>query len=299
MKSSYIYINDLRVHYLHWNLAGDKQPIIFLHGLASNAHIWEFVAENLSTRDYPLLAPEARGHGLTDKPENGYGFEVMTRDLSAFIQACNLDNPLLVGHSWGATIALDYAARHPFGPISPSGIVMVDGGMVQMDAMPDASWETIVERLAPPNLIGTPVETFHSNVKNWTSNWAPNSETSDRIASIYLASFQVDKEECIAPQLSYDRHMTILRAIWEFQTYNHYAQIHCPVLMVPAAPPTPGEREEQHTMMKRLGIERASDQIQNLQVHWMTDTVHDIPLQRPVVLAQLIADFADQIQIAG
>jgi pimeloyl-ACP methyl ester carboxylesterase len=291
MKSSYVYVNGMRVHYLCWNPEGERQPIVLLHGLASNAHIWELVAEYLQALGYPLYAPEARGHGLSDKPEDGYSFEQTTRDLVAFLETCGLERPLLVGHSWGGALALDYAARQPIGARAPLGLVLVDGGMIQMGDMPGASWETISQRLAPPRLAGTPLDTFMSNIKQWNTRWLPAGEAGEQIASIYLASFSVDEQECITPQLSYERHMDILRAMWEFPTYERFAQLRCPVLMVPASPPHPDETEQQHTEMKRRGIEQARALIPQLQVHWMHDTIHDIPLQRPIELAGLIADF--------
>lgn len=291
MKSSYVYINDIRLHYLHANLDSDQQPIVFIHGLASNARIWELVTARLMENGYPLLAPEARGHGLTDKTDTGYGFEQITSDLRAFIEICHLEKPLLVGHSWGGALALNYAARQPFGPYAPRGIVLVDGGMLQMNDAPDANWEDIQQRLAPPNLVGTPVETFLTNVKEWTADWLPKGEKGDQIISIILSNFSVDENECIAPHLTYDRHMTLLHTIWEFQTYEIYSKVRCPVLMIPASPKDPDGSQRVHLEMKKRGIIRAGEDLPDLQVHWMNDTIHDVPLQRPEELAHLIEGF--------
>jgi pimeloyl-ACP methyl ester carboxylesterase len=292
MTSSYLYLNSLRVHYLHWNLGDGGQPVVLLHGLASNARIWELVAPDLAQAGLMPLAPDARGHGMTDKPDGDYGSETFFRDLAAIIDACHLERPLLVGHSWGGMVALDYAARRPMGPGAPSGLVLVDGGMTQLDDYPGATWETTRDRLAPPRLSGMPMEDFLSRLDRGQSGWRPD----DQAISIILANFEISADDTIAPHLTFEHHMQIVRAMWDFKTYTRFPRLRCPVWMVPARPPqphSPGEKE--FLAYKEKGIERARAAIPNLQVHWMEDTVHDIPLQRPAALASLIVGISASI----
>ena len=90
--------------------------------------------------------------------------------------------------------------------------------------------------------------------------------------------------------------MRILRAIWDYKTYSYFNRVHCPVLMVPARPPAPlSEFEQNWVAAKERGVALAQQSMQNLQVTWMEDTIHDIPLQRPTDLAALIADFVAQL----
>ncbi len=90
--------------------------------------------------------------------------------------------------------------------------------------------------------------------------------------------------------------MQIVRAMWEFKTYERYAHLRCPTLMIPARPSEPlSEPESQFLEFKEKGIARAQHEIPNLQVHWMHDSIHDIPLQHPAELARLISDFATNL----
>ena len=136
MQSSYLFLNGIRQHYYRWQPEEEDLPVLLLHGLASNARIWERVAPRLAADYLAPYAPDLRGHGLTDKPDGDYGFDTYARDLVALVEALQIEQPLIVGHSWGAMLALDYAARFPFGPLSPAGIVLVDGGMAQLNARP-------------------------------------------------------------------------------------------------------------------------------------------------------------------
>jgi len=294
MLSSYLYLNDLRVHYLHWETEEDESPVVLLHGLASNARIWELVAPYLGEGGLTPLAPDLRGHGLTDKPDGNYGFDSFRGDLVAFINTLHLERPLLVGHSWGAMVVLDYAARFPFGPGSPAGIVLVDGGMTQLDASPGATWDSIRDRLTPPHLAGTPMEDFLEHLNKPNPRWQPD----DHAIQIILANFDIDENEAIYPHLSIEHHMQIVRAMWELKTYDLFSRIRCPVLMVPARPPEPmSPRERDFTASKERGVQQALEQNSKVRVQWMPDTIHDIPLQRPEELGMLIRDFAASLPV--
>src|SRR5438105_1003656 len=87
------------IHIAFRDQAGELPAIVLVHGLSSSRHIWD--------RVLPLLAPhrvvayDQRGHGESDKPDTGYGFDDMTADLEAVLDALAIDRPVLVGHSWG------------------------------------------------------------------------------------------------------------------------------------------------------------------------------------------------------
>lgn len=240
------------------------------------------------------VAMDARGHGLTDKPDGSYDFNVFERDLFRFVDILDLERPLLVGHSWGAMLALGYAARYSTGPRSPLGIVLVDGGVTQMDDIPGATWESVRERLTPPNLAGMPLEDFLERLKQAHASWSP-----DEVAvQIILGNFEISEDETIYPRLKFERHMQIVRAMWEFKTYEYFSRLGCPVLVVPAHPAEPHlPRDKEYLEFKQRGIARLSQLKHDMQVYWMKDTIHDIPLQRPEELANLIADFWDNYRL--
>jgi pimeloyl-ACP methyl ester carboxylesterase len=304
MASSYLFLNNLRLHYLHWDPKSDGQPVVLLHGLASNARVWELLAPTLLDHGLNPLAYDQRGHGLTDKPDGDYGFETFSGDLAAFVEACNLERPVLVGHSWGAWVALDYASRYPIGPLAPAALVMVDGGTHHWRDDPQASWETTSQRLKPPPLAGMRLSTFLKRLNDPQRSWIPD----ERAASIILGNFEIREDELdmdrpnghgqeedegrIYPNLSLDHHMQILRAMWEFDIYQHYRRLRCPVLLISAIPPGPhGPEEEAYLASKRKGVATVQGIVNNLNLIWMPDTIHDVPLQKPVELGEIMANF--------
>lgn len=292
MPSSYLYLNGLRLHYLHWNVETGQRPIVALHGLASNARIWELVAPFLVEHGFQFFALDQRGHGLTDKPEGDYGFEVFRGDLQAFLDACHLERPVLLGHSWGALVAVDFAVHHAVGPRAPAGVMLVDGGVTQLDDGPDASWEQVRQRLTPPRLAGMPLDEFLKRLTDWGG---PLSEDDQAVQAI-LANFEISEDETIAPRLSFEHHMQIVRAMWEFKTFEYLPRVRCPVAAVLAEPP-PGrsQQDEEFLSRKREGVARAREIQPRLRVHWLSETLHDIPLHRPGELANLVLEFTQGI----
>jgi pimeloyl-ACP methyl ester carboxylesterase len=288
MPSSYLYLNGLRLHYLQWNVETGQQPIVALHGLASNARIWELAAPFLAEHGFRLYAPDQRGHGLTDKPEGDYGFDVFRGDLLAFLDACQLERPILLGHSWGALVALDFAAHYTVGPRAPAGVVLVDGGVIQLDDGPDASWELVQRRLTPPRLAGMPLDDFLDRLTDWGGPLGADKQA----VQIILSNFEINEDETIAPRLSFEHHMQIVRAMWEFKTFESLQRLRCPVEAVLAEPP-PGrsQADEEFLSRKREGAARAQGVQPRLSIHWLAETLHDIPLHRPGELANLILEF--------
>src|SRR5438270_6311281 len=107
----FISANGLQLHYRRWSPAKpgpNLPPILLIHGLASAARIWDFVAPLLAERDYIVTALDQRGHGESDKPANGYDFATIIADDTAVVKELGIEHPIVVGHSWGASVALEY-----------------------------------------------------------------------------------------------------------------------------------------------------------------------------------------------
>ncbi|MFN2197523.1 MAG: alpha/beta fold hydrolase [Anaerolineales bacterium] len=303
-RSSYIYLNGLRMHYLAWEPGLEGEPglhdkpglddepgldgeplepaLVLLHGLASNARIWDKVGPRLAARGYRVYALDQRGHGQSDKPENGYDFASLSRDLLAALDAWFLTHPVLVGHSWGASVVLDFTARYGVGPYAPKAAVLVDGGVVRLNNGPEDDWESVRERLKPPKLAGMNVDEFLSRVRRNQSLW----QGDDEILQIVLANFEVLEDETIRPHLSLENHLKILRAMWEFDPYETLRKVRCSVKAILAQPANPDGDE--FFRRKQLGATAAQQANPQLQVDWIRDSIHDLPLQRPDVLAGLI-----------
>jgi non-heme chloroperoxidase len=102
------------------------RPILFIHGFSQSWFSWNRQLRSDLTNDHRLVAMDIRGHGLSDKPRDGYtDSKLWADDVNAAIQALRLDRPILCGWSYGPLLILDYI-RH-YGEEGIGGIVFVGG----------------------------------------------------------------------------------------------------------------------------------------------------------------------------
>jgi pimeloyl-ACP methyl ester carboxylesterase len=296
MRSFVVVAGELRLHGLRWDDLGRGHPTLLLHGLASNARIWERTAPALAAGGLAPVAIDLRGHGLSDKPEAGYDLATVAADLRAVLRGLDLKSPILIGHSWGAGLALHLAASDLEGGYTPAALVLIDGGISQLDDLPEATWERVSELLAPPPLAGMTRQNLLKRISDPSRRWQPDPQSLD----ITLANFEVLPDDTVRPRLRFDHHMQLLRALYDFRTYEAFERVRCPTLVISARPPEPRHIEEEaHIQLKNKGIERARRSIADLLAAWMQDTVHDIPLQRPDELASMILSFAARRGLTG
>lgn len=109
-KSSVCATNNIKIHYTR--TGGDKPPVVLLHGLMTNGLCWTDFARALEPA-YDVIMPDARGHGKSDAPDNGYRYEDLANDVAGLIGALKLPPPVLIGHSMGGMTAALVAGRKP------------------------------------------------------------------------------------------------------------------------------------------------------------------------------------------
>ena len=276
----------MRLHYVDWG--GDSPPLVLLHGLASSARIWDLTAPHLRER-FRVFALDQRGHGLSDRPDadDAYSFENVTGDLLAFSEALGLDRPVLVGHSWGGNVALQFAADRPG---RARGLVLVDGGFLEVSAIEGMTWERAKQVMRPPDIDGVKLEDLLERARNWPDIkdlW------DDQLQDMLLSNFEVSPEGRVYRRLPISQHMKIVRAMWEQRPSQLWDRVACPVLMIPAV--AREEEPERHawTQAKLKAIEEAQARLADSRVVVMEDAIHDVPVQQPALLAGIIADFAE------
>lgn len=262
----------LAVH--EWS--GPGHPFVLLHGLASNARLWDGVAEVLVGRGHHVVAVDQRGHGRADKPRTGYDLVTITDDLRVLLVALDLVEPVVVGQSWGANVAVEFAARFPG---VAAAIGCVDGGTIDLSRQfPD--WEACAEALRPPRLAGTPLAEIETGIRGMHPDWP---ETGIRGT---LACFEVREDGTVAPWLDLGRHLQVLRGLWDHHPAARFPHVTEPVLFIPAR----GAVDDLHTAKERSLVE-AAGLIADARVEWV-DGDHDLHAQHPAMVGTLLETLA-------
>ena len=276
-ESQFITANNLTFHIQDWGCTGDQ--VIMLHGLASNCNIWNLVAPILSNK-YHIFTIDQRGHGLSEKPEHGYDFATVTADLHEIIKRLGIERPLIVGHSWGADVALEFAVNYPK---IARGLCFVDGGMIQ----PTARYKNLEETrdsMAPPNFLGVSIDSFRERVRSRNANLGLGPES----VTVSLSNFEVLSDNTIKPRLTRENHLRIIDALWDHEPPRLYPEVVCPVLMLPAR--RLGNPESLDRDTSRLdSVTRAINLLPPCKAVWLENSIHDVPIQRP----DLVSDTLD------
>lgn len=109
IRREYATIEGMDVHYV---VAGDGPPIVFLHGLGASSITWQDNVGPLSER-FTVYAPDIPGHGDSVKLGVDYNTEAGVALILGFLDAVGAPAAALAGSSMGGLIALLTALRHP------------------------------------------------------------------------------------------------------------------------------------------------------------------------------------------
>jgi pimeloyl-ACP methyl ester carboxylesterase len=98
---------------LHYQRVGEGPDVVLVHGITGNLAIWHLHLVPALAERFRVLTYDLRGHGLSDTPPRGYSPDDMAGDLLDLLDELEIERPVVIGHSYGADVALYHAARRP------------------------------------------------------------------------------------------------------------------------------------------------------------------------------------------
>ncbi len=261
---------------LHVREAAGQEPYLLLaHGLGSNCLTWEPVAQRVHKAGHGVVTVDLRGHGLSQKPDAGYGCQNVAADVAELIQELDLKTPIFAGQSWGGNVALALGAAYP-GLVS--GLGFIDGGFIDLKSSIGENWSEVESQLKPPSLQGMPVDEMRARLQAYHTDW-PQAGIEHT-----LGNFAVDEEGRIVPHLSLANHLQVLKGLWQMRPQEHFPQVQAPVLICVAEQ----TRDSERAAHKRVQVAQAEAGLSNSTTAWFLQTDHDIHVHRPARLADRI-----------
>lgn len=106
----FVEVKGVRLHYLS---RGEGRPVLLLHGNSGFAHDFAAVLGALNPTEFRAFAFDRPGHGYSERPANDGAMSTQARLLRGALGSLGVRRPLIVGHSWGGTLALAYALQFP------------------------------------------------------------------------------------------------------------------------------------------------------------------------------------------
>lgn len=252
------------LHVRCWPAPG--RPFLLVHGLSSNARLWDEVAAELVAAGHAVHAVDLRSHGDSDAPPGGYDTLTAAADLARI----DIDDAIVVGQSWGGNVAVAYAAQHP-GLVA--GLALVDGGWIDLRSeFPD--WAACEAALRPPDIDGLPAAQLDAMLRSTHPDW---SEAAIRAT---MANLRVWPDGTLSRRLAIPRHMQIVRSMWEHAPAQWYPAVTAHALLIPAMPADPAAAAR-----KRAQVAAAASALPAATIREYPGADHDLHAQHPKELA--------------
>jgi non-heme chloroperoxidase len=124
-----------QIFYKDW---GSGQPVVFSHGWPLSADAWDDQANFVAANGYRAVAHDRRGHGRSSQPWNGNDMDTYADDLAEVIEALDLHDIVLVGHSTGGGEVTRYMGRHGTGRVAKAVLLgAIPPLMLKTEANPE------------------------------------------------------------------------------------------------------------------------------------------------------------------
>jgi pimeloyl-ACP methyl ester carboxylesterase len=262
------------LHLRRW--PGRRRPFLLVHGLSSNARLWDGVARVLSAAGHPVTAVDLRSHGESDAPPGGYDTATAAEDLAAL----GIRDAVVAGQSWGGNVVVSFAARHPD---LVAALALVDGGWLTPSAE-FPSWEACEAALRPPDIDGLPAAQLRGYLRDSHPDWSAEALAATE------ANLRTWPDGSLTRRLPIDRHMLIVRSMWDDPPQPYYPRIAVPVLLIPALPTDP-----EAAAARRGRVEAAANALPDASVREYRGADHDLHAQHPAELAEDLLGLAARL----
>jgi pimeloyl-ACP methyl ester carboxylesterase len=247
---------------------------VLLHGLASQRRFWNLVATRLI--GLPVLALDQRGHGDSDRPEDGYDLTTVASDLATALDALGWSRAVVVGHSWGGAVAATFAAEHPDRTLA---LVAIDGGFTSPLGA-GADRDEVRRRLEPPRFAVPPDE-----LVEMISSRAPGGVWTEEHAAAVLPIFEVGPDGLARSRLPFETHMKIVDTLLDYDAPAALTRVSCPQWLVSCESLDPTDA---WTANKAAALHAVAGVLARPRVLRWAGAVHDVPLQWPDLVAGLV-----------
>lgn len=249
---------------------GSRRPFLLVHGLSSNARLWDEVAACLTGAGHPSWAVDLRSHGESSAAATGHDTATAASDLAIVIQELGLEQPIAVGQSWGGRVVVQLAAKHPE---LVGALGLVDGGWGDLSTA-FGSWEECERALRPPDMDSVTV----TRMRQWFADQHP--DWSEVAVAATLANFRVRPDGTLERRLPVEHHMRILRSMWEDPPAPYLPLITVPAVLLPAAGP---DEKKGRKVTEAAALMKAAT------ISWYPGGDHDLHAQHPTrVTADLL-----------
>jgi pimeloyl-ACP methyl ester carboxylesterase len=275
--------DEVKLHVRHWPAAGSR-PFMLVHGLLSNARLWDEVAGRLAAAGHPAYAVDLRAHGESEAPDDGYDTHTAASDLAAAGEALGLTGMLVAGHSWGGHISLRLAVEHPR---LVAGLALVDGGWIDTaETVGSSKHHTelamVDQRASHRTITRAEMRDYLSGVH---PTWSPAA------VEAHLSDLRIGPDGSLVPRLTESQYMSIVWSLGDEPPSRWHRSVSVPVVLMPAIPAA----DSDWTRRLRAWVEEARAALPRATVSWYTGGDHYLHAEAPERVAGDLLGLAGEV----
>lgn len=271
-----------------------SELIVLLHGLSQQCHYWGPVVERLRQEtSAQIVVVDQRGHGDSDcDGQEDFSIQRCATDVVELIETTGATTCTVVGHSWGASVALRAAALLG---TQCAAVVLVDGGLFGPAMLGDRT--EVREQLRPPAL-GIPMDDIFTMMREGDLGpyWSP------QIERALSPTFAIDNAGLARTRLGMERHMAVLESMFDYVAEVDLAVIaqsgETSVWAVMCESTYSGDDEGGWVSARQQAFGHVSEILPDARVLRWQGAIHDVPLQWPALVSGLISSAADEAWFA-
>jgi pimeloyl-ACP methyl ester carboxylesterase len=260
VRSSWHFLDRGGVRLACADYGGTGPPVVLLHGLAGHAEEWTETASWL-VESHRVIAPDARGHGRSDREPSDVSRSAHVDDVAAWIEYFGIAPAMVAGQSLGGHTAFLMASRRP--ELVPALVVAEASPQPEPQAVEEVRrW--LEDWPVPFPTRDTALRFFGGNTL-WARTWADGLERTN---------------DGLRPRFEIDVMLATLEGASTLDFWDEWAAVRCPTLLVRAERGL--DREVARRMVERLPQARLVE---------VKDASHDLHLEQPEAWQQALGAF--------
>ena len=275
------------MHVREWG-SPDGRPLVFWHALGagtSGAYLTE-LAPTLTGAGLWLIAPDAPGFGRSPAlPPERYAIDSLLDLLRGILDERGIERAILMGHSWGGTIVMAFAAAEPE---RVEGLVLLDTGQMDYQDSPNFPHSRSLEELiedarAPERSIRVAKDEFEAEAQEGVRR-----PVTPELLEVFRAGIE-ERDGDLVSIVTPEVRGAVMQGIMETRvssTWPAIAAAGIPILLLVATEPE--ELRERREAAMPIFAERFPD----AEIHWMHGAGHDLIADAGPDVARLIRDRA-------
>ncbi len=259
--------------------AGNGPGVLLIHGLASNARMWDGVIAVVEEQGRAVAAFDMRGHGQSEQAADGYTIDQLAADVATIIAQLSADDPtwvqpIVAGQSLGGNVVLALAASGA----NLGAVILVDGGFIDLSARYSA-WPACAAALSPPDLTHLTPADLLAMLQTHFPDSSDMAIAGVAIAGMAACWGEVDGH--ITPHLTREHHMALLRSLYDSPPTLYAERVAVPTTIIAAD----GADTDS---VKKATVERLAAALPNCRCLWHGHAHHDIHAEHPREIAAII-----------